>query len=249
MDKDEKFVTCLADIGLDLVSYGADVKRVEDTIGRMAKAYGAKESHILAISSSIFLTVVTKDGIEHTRTRRVAYSDNDFMKLEVVNQLARSYCLNELTVDELNDELMDVRNYKPNIFYSYLGSALGAGGFTMFFGGNLLDGLVGSLLGLVVCFLRNMETKMPIKSTIIYRFLLALVMGIMIQNVAMFIPIKSEMVTIGIIMLLIPGLLLTNSIKDIFGGDTITGLLRFVESLVLSVALGLGFMLAVLLFK
>ena len=53
--------------------------------------------------------------------------------------------------------------------------------------------------------------------------------------------IQDGSISIGNIMLLIPGIALTNSIRDMFSGDTISGLLRFTEALVLSVVIALGF--------
>ena len=57
--------------------------------------------------------------------------------------------------------------------------------------------------------------------------------------------IHGDKVMIGDIMLLIPGLALTNAVKDMFVGDTITGSLRLVESLLWAVAIACGFALAV----
>ena len=54
-------------------------------------------------------------------------------------------------------------------------------------------------------------------------------------------PLNPAMINIGIIMLLIPGIALTNAIRDVFSGDTISGLLRFSEALVLSVTIAWGF--------
>ena len=51
---------------------------------------------------------------------------------------------------------------------------------------------------------------------------------------------------IGDIMLLIPGILMTNSIRDILIGDTISGVMRLVESLLWAGALACGFMCAIL---
>ena len=48
-------------------------------------------------------------------------------------------------------------------------------------------------------------------------------------------------ISIGNIMLLIPGIALTNSIRDMFSGDTISGLLRFTEALILSIFIAWGF--------
>ena len=49
-------------------------------------------------------------------------------------------------------------------------------------------------------------------------------------------------------MLFIPGIAFTNSLRDLFSGDTITGLIRFFESLLLAILLALGFALANLIF-
>ena len=50
-----------------------------------------------------------------------------------------------------------------------------------------------------------------------------------------------EMVSIGNVMLLIPGIMLTNSLRDMFGGDTITGGIRFIEATLVAVMIALGF--------
>jgi uncharacterized membrane protein YjjP (DUF1212 family) len=52
---------------------------------------------------------------------------------------------------------------------------------------------------------------------------------------------------IGDIMLLIPGIALTNSIRNLIVGDTVSGLTRFTQSLVLAGALAGGFMLSIAL--
>ncbi len=41
-------------------------------------------------------------------------------------------------------------------------------------------------------------------------------------------------------MLLIPGIAFTNSLRDMFSGDTITGLIRCMEALLLALVVGLG---------
>ena len=58
----------------------------------------------------------------------------------------------------------------------------------------------------------------------------------------------ADLISIGNIMLLIPGIAFTNSVRDMFSGDTITGLLRFIESLLLAVTIALGFTFANFLF-
>lgn len=55
----------------------------------------------------------------------------------------------------------------------------------------------------------------------------------------------ADKVLIGIIMLLIPGIMLTNSIRDILLGDIISGSLRLVEAILMAATLALGIMAAI----
>ena len=55
-----------------------------------------------------------------------------------------------------------------------------------------------------------------------------------------------DKVMTGDIMLLIPGLLLVNSIKEMFNKDIVTGLYRFIEAVFVAVALAGGYALALI---
>ena len=52
---------------------------------------------------------------------------------------------------------------------------------------------------------------------------------------------------IGNIMLLIPGMALTNSIRDLLCGDIVAGLLRLVESLLIALAIAAGYSIPLIL--
>ena len=58
----------------------------------------------------------------------------------------------------------------------------------------------------------------------------------------------ADLISIGNIMLLIPGIAFTNSLRDMFSGDIITGLIRFIESILLAIIIALGFSFANFLF-
>ena len=58
----------------------------------------------------------------------------------------------------------------------------------------------------------------------------------------------ADYVVIGNIMLLIPGVGLTNAIRDLFVGDSITGVLRAIEAVLLALAIAAGYIVATYLF-
>ena len=122
---------------------------------------------------------------------------------------------------------------------------LGAGGFSVFFGGTILDGAIAVIFAFLLCFLQR-HLNSICSNTLILQFFCSLFVGSGICVAAHFFPvIHADKVMIGNIMLLIPGILMTNSIRDILIGDTISGVMRLVESLLWAGALACGFMCAI----
>ena len=78
------------DLGEMMLSIGAEVKRVEDTLIRMGNAYGASRMNVFVITSSIVITMAFPDEMELTQTRRIlSPGGSDFTKLEELNNLSR----------------------------------------------------------------------------------------------------------------------------------------------------------------
>ena len=124
-----------------MLTNGAEVSRVEETLNRMGHAYGASQMNVFAITSSIVVTMVFPEGEEYTQTRRITTpAGTDFFKLEQANALSRQCCATPLSLTDLKDEINKISKIKPAPYTIYLGSMLGAGGFSVFFGGTILDG-------------------------------------------------------------------------------------------------------------
>lgn len=59
---------------------------------------------------------------------------------------------------------------------------------------------------------------------------------------------NADKIMTGTIMLLIPGMSIGSSIKDLMSGNLIAGILQFTEALMVALAIALGFSAAVLIF-
>ena len=55
-----------------------------------------------------------------------------------------------------------------------------------------------------------------------------------------------DKIMIGTIMLLIPGLSIGNSVRDMLSGETVSGFLRFGQSIILAAIIALGYGTAIL---
>ena len=236
----------LLNMGEAMLSNGAEVKRVEDTLMRIGRAYGAVRMDVFVITSSIVVTMVLPDDRVVTQTRRITNSGGtDFGKLEDLNALSRSYCEAPFSVRELEERLKRESELKKDRLKLYLGSLLAAGGLAVFFGGSLLDGLLSGAFGVFICLIQELLSPFS-NNKVITSFVCSFITGVMICLICKIIPIvHADKIMIGDIMLLIPGIALTNSVKDVLVGDTISGIMRLIESLLWAGAVACGFISAV----
>lgn len=235
----------LLELGESMLADGADVRRVEQTLTRMGLAYGAVRMDVFVITSSIVLTMCFADETSATQTRRIEKSTvTDFGKLEAINAISRSYCEKPFPVQELAERLHLAKSCKPARWQLFVGSSLAAGALSVFLGGSLADGLAAAVFALALCVL---QIYLPLLCTnkVVFNFLASFCVGSGICLVCRLLPsLQSDKIIIGIIMLLVPGLAFTNAVKDIFIGDTISGVMRLIETVLLAAALALGFALA-----
>ncbi len=235
----------LLDMAEAMLNAGAEVNRVEDTLCRMGNAYGASRMNVFVITSSVVITMQFADGSQQTQTRRIrGGGSTNFTLLEQLNELSRRYCAAPFDPALLEAELRDLLGQKRPVAPLYLGSLLATGAFAMFFGGSLWDGLAAALFGLAVCWMQQHLTDLC-QNRVVFNLLCSLLLGIAIQALALLMPaLHADMIIIGVIMPLIPGLAMTNAIRDMLAGDTISGTLRLTESLLLAGVLAGGFMIA-----
>lgn len=241
-----KTLPALMDLGEALLRSGADVHLIEEELLRLGYAYGARKMDVLVITATIIVTMTLPNGYEHTLTRRIMGDAGiDFHKMELLSELCADARKNRLAPDVLQARLSAIREQTIPAWALFSGGVLSAGGFALFFGGSMLDAIVSAAFAVLIC-LSIKYTRPWTPNTIIFNFVNAFLCGLGIMAVAgLWGHISTDMVMIGDIMLLIPGVAMTNATRDMLSGDTISGVMRFVESLLWAVALALGFMAAI----
>ncbi|SFA89770.1 Uncharacterized membrane protein YjjP, DUF1212 family [Acetitomaculum ruminis DSM 5522] len=241
-----KLVSTLLHMGEALFKAGAEVYRIEDTLNRIGYAYGATNMNVFVITSSIVITIELP-GDEHiTQTRRLREgSSTDFHKLEKLNSLSREVCYHPIPLDELDKKVQDISKKKASRKETLIGYILGASAFSIFFGGSFYDALVAGLIGVLI-WLMSLYLFPLCMNTLVYQFLSAFITGIIICFLAKFLFfINRDYIIIGDIMLLIPGIMFTNALRDLLLGDTISGSMRLVEAVLQTFFLCIGFIFAI----
>lgn len=241
MDYD-KLINLATDMGYRLLGTGAEVYRVEESVQRILQAYGVATGEVFAIPNCIIVSMVTPSGRTFTRVRRMKDHGTDIDQLERYNTLCRNLCVEAPPLEDAwarLDELEAARrsySMPVQVIAYFFGAAL----FCLFFGGTVVDALCAGLCGLAtggcLTFFARLGTNLFFKtaaagavSALVALALTVLGLG---QNL--------DLITIGALMLLVPGLIFTNAMRDIMAGDMVTGLTKTAEALLIGAAIALG---------
>lgn len=242
-DYDDVLDTIL-DIGCRLLEAGAEVRRVEDTVERLCLAYGAHDVDVFSIVVLVGVTVEGPNGDHYTQIRKVGSIGNSLVRIEKLNALSRRLCACPQDPWEVKDEVKRICQKQTYPTYlMYISAAVAAGGFAVFFGGSWLDGLLAAAIGVPIMLL-SLYTPTKVNSTL-KTFVTAFVAGALALGVcALLAQCHPDKIMIGTIMLMIPGLALGTSLRDLFGGDMVSGLLRFVQASFTAAIIAAGYGLA-----
>ncbi len=236
------------DIAEVLLKNGGESHRIEDTVNRICSAYGASQTDVFALPSVINASVRMPDGTHSSQVRRVYFSSNNMFMLDKANDLSHSVCNGTVPIEDVERLISDMESSKPFPKYLiFLGSILGAGGFAIFFGGDFSDALVASLAGIVISLLNLKKFRFinQIVHTLVLSFFGAVTAQILLN---LGVGHNPDMVMIGTIMLLIPGLSFGNAIRDLILGDTISGIIQLVQAVLIAVTVAFGFALSMVIF-
>lgn len=245
----QELLEAALDIGENMLRCGAEVSRVEDSIYRICTSYGATRVDVFTITSSMVVTAHFGTCSSVTQTRRIRTYATNFDRLDQLNTLSRRICKTHPDLHEIRWEIENILEQQPPPFWRQcIGPILDAGGFCLFFGGHLRDALVVALLSVLVVAVED-RSKVRRLNQIAYYFFISFVCGMLsIAFVRIGLGMLADKIMIGIIMLLIPGVGLTNAIRDLLSGDMIAGLLRLTEALLLAFSIACGFAVTIVLF-
>jgi len=238
----EKVLKLAMDIGEQMLLCGAEIHRVEDSINRICMAKGAYRTDAFIITSCMIVTVYDSDGKSFSQTRRIKNSGTDIEKLHKLNNLSRKICSSSMSYEEITAEFEKINQRKGYSFIVNLISyMLIAGAFTLFFGGNPIEAIVSAIIGGINNLTVLLSEKLKLNK-IFSKFICSAVVTFL-AFLAMFIGVigSVDTVIIGNIMTLIPGVGLTNAVRDLFIGDSISGILRSVEACLNALAIAAGY--------
>ena len=241
----EQILSCALDIGEQMLISGAEVSRVEQTVRMICLAYGCQRADVFTITSSMVLTAQAPDGAHATQTRRITGAVTNLTKLHKLNALSRQICAEKPDYAAVQTQLNTIcAEPAYPLWLQVLAGGIIAFAFTLFFGGSWIDGAVASVLGVALQLLTKVLQKYAANQIIVN------VIASFTLSIGAILLVRAGLgedvnkILIGNIMLLIPGIALTNALRDLIGGDIMTGFLRFLDAVLVAAAIAAGYILA-----
>lgn len=236
-----KLLDLTTELGYQLAMAGAETFRVEESIVRVLHAYGI-EAEVFAIPNCLHISIEPVIGRPLTRMRRIGNHGNDLDSVERFTNLSRRLCTQrpapEIAQQWLTEEIAVKRSYSLSTYL--IGNFLSGFGFSFLFGGTLADALCAGGCGIFIGLITRQMDRwganqfFRILTTAFLMALPAYALGV--AGIAH----NCDAVIIGALMLLVPGLLFTNALRDIIHGDTNSGINRIVQVVLIALAIALG---------
>lgn len=239
-----EYLLCLAlDVGEGMLKSGGEVARVENTVERICRAYGALHVEVFTITSVIHAAVRMPDGSYSSQMRRIHGTYNDLYRLELYNGISREICSKTPELEAFDKMICEAKEKK--VYPKWAGlpaSAVAAGAFAVFFGGGIRECVAAMLIGAIVALAENFSDGRVngMAKTVVSSFLAGL-----LSFFSAFAGADSGTVMIGTIMLLVPGLSFGTALRDLLCGDLLSGLLKSVQACLAALMIAFGYILSI----
>lgn len=234
-----------------MLQSGAETYRVEDTLCHMLHKAGAEQPEVIVMMTGFVVTVTDEEGNIITASKRVPNRGTNLTNVGLVNEISRKYCSGELTLQESHERLEKIKQgrHKP---YTYTENKIAMGcavvGFSIMFGGKWNEMFVAVFAGIILGMTFWIGTKAGISDLILNPLSSFGTTTIAIIMKA-FLPIdfNMETVIVSALMPLVPGVAITNAIRDTLRGDYLAGGARILEAFLTAavIATGVGFAMSI----
>ena len=219
-----KVLDLVSMMGETLLANGAEIARVQDTMLIVGRAFDKTDIDVFAISNGIFVTLHHEDKTRCTQIKHVPLKTPNLGRVAQMNQLSREICEGKYTLDEAMEEMKRIAaSPGAGLLQQVLACAVGSGCFCYLFGGSVWDCLAVAPVGVLLCLFQYIMGRGKISKvmqTILGSAMITL--GGMVMA-ALFAGLNMDKIIIGGLIILVPGVPLTTSIRDFFNGDYLSG--------------------------
>lgn len=230
------------EVGECMLIYGGEVYRVEDTIVHILKSLDVTDYDVYVLSNGIFASAHENLEDSCSIVRHVNKGNVRLDIIDALNTLSRDLWNKKISFEKAKEILHEIKNLPEHPHYILiLASGIGSLGFTYLFGGNFFDCFISLCIGsLLQFFLLHTYASKFIKN--IFGSFIVTFCALCVNELS---HVHMNQIIIGCIMLLVPGIAITTSIRDLFAGDYLSGTIHLLDAMLtaLCIAVGVGSMM------
>lgn len=236
-------------LGSRMLSTGANLERVNDTMNRICLSYHLNTVSIFSLSSTISLSAKSPEGETATRQISVPAASNHLEKLNRLNRLSREICSTTPPPSELASlltESEDVKEYSTlTVIIGYLIAMTCLCGI---FGGSFLDIVAADLITVVLFWTIRLLNKPSLNHIIVNVLTMWIAGTLAILMIKIGIGKHFFIIAITNSMMLIPGIPLVNATRNILCGNEMNGILEYLKVILETGAIVLGIVISIYMF-
>ena len=240
----------LLEIGALLMSAGANTNRIRLTMRRIAKSYGYKAEYLIT-HRAIMLTLQNPNGdLAFNQVKQTYAQVPNFMMVSGISRLSWRIVDENLSVETVWQEIERLKllpKYPKLIILATV--ALACAAFCRLGGGNFTEMLIVFLASFSGLFIKQELGKKkvnPYFGVFLASFITTMICGV----IGIWYPFQHDnMAFVTSVLYLIPGIPLINSISDIMDGNSLNGIIRALNGIVISFAIASGLLIAILIFN
>lgn len=233
--------TC-AVVGQVMLENGAEMYRVEDTMNRIAGETGSVGVSFVTPT----IVMIGLEETEHVKMKRVTDRTTNLSVVQLVNTYSREYTEGKINLGQLLKKVKEVNQHKMTLstWLKILIAAVVSGSLMIVLGGAWSDFVVTCFIGGVGYSVYLLSQRF-LRLKYFDEFIAAFCIGLLTLFFAKIgIGHTTDHMIIGSIMPYVPGLALTNSIRDLQQGHLLSGISRGVEVIIIAAMLAIGIAVA-----
>lgn len=242
--RDARFYQEVLDICLTagrlMIEGGSEMYRVEDTMLRIARNADINDPRVFATPTCVFMSL---DGGKLSQMKQIRDRNINLELVDRVNELSREFATKKIDLSELKNRIIEVAN-APSfpMWMQIIGAAVLSATLMVLFMDDYdwVDFPGAALIG-AIGFWAYYEFKKYTKVRFLSELIAAMIMGVLALGLNYLYPkMIIDNILIGALMTLVPGLAMTNALRDLFMGDLLSGIVRMCEAILSALALGGG---------
>ena len=227
-----------------LLQNGAEISRVEETMGRICRYYGEDSADFFVLSNGIFTTGGYGTKESYAKVKHIPVNGARLDKVVAVNQLSREIEEGKYpSLDGVKEKLEMIANMPSSRnWQKIVASGIGSGFFCVLTGGSIPDCIAAFIVGIVLYTYIVFVSEKYLSKIVGNISGGALIVLVCILCLKLNIGNQLENIMSGAIMPMVPGVAFANGIRDIADGDYISGAVRLLDAILrfLCIAIGVG---------